>query len=192
MISYLEGKVKDNDDDGVTLVSNNVGFLVNIPASISVQVNDDISLYVRTIVRENDISLYGFETKEDRKIFDKLITVKGVGPKAAINILGNISALNLASAIIDEDASALKKIKGLGPKTADTVIFTLKDKLKKEYTCVAKSSSDTLNKNIDDIMQSLLVLGYTSSQAEKVINTTYDDELSLQENIKNCLKNLRK
>lgn len=194
MISYLEGNIIEINNDSITLKTNGVGYLVYSGTNDinTYKEGDNIQLFIRTIVRENDISLYGFTNKESRNIFDNLITVKGVGPKAAMNILGNISTLSLAEAIINEDSSVLKKVKGLGAKTSDTIIFSLKDKLKKEYTCVTKNNNDTLNKGIDDVIQSLIVLGYSKALVEKIVNTTYNDDISVQENIKNCLKAIRK
>lgn len=194
MISYLEGNIIEINNDSITLKTNGVGYLVYSGTNDinTYKEGDNIQLFIRTIVRENDISLYGFTNKESRNIFDNLITVKGVGPKAAMNILGNISALSLAEAIINEDSSVLKKVKGLGAKTSDTIIFSLKDKLKKEYTCIAKNNNDTLNKGIDDVIQSLIVLGYPKALAEKIVNTIYNEDISVQENIKNCLKAIRK
>ena len=123
-------------------------------------------------VREDNISLYGFVTKEELKLFELLISVSGVGAKSAISMLSAISPSDFAMAIISEDVASIKKVPGVGAKTAQRIILELKDKLKKEEiadgeesdTTVFVSSSDETNEAI----AALQILGYTKRDIEKV------------------------
>lgn len=87
MIGYLKGIIIERTENNITLLTNNIGFNINILTNLEASENEEISLYIRTIVKEDDISLYGFKEKDERNLFDKLLLVNGVGPKAAMNIL---------------------------------------------------------------------------------------------------------
>lgn len=191
MISYLSGKLMSKNETSCTILTNNgVGFLVNININLikDLRLNDNIELFIKTIIRENDISLYGFANNEQVSLFEHLLSVNGVGPKAAMNIISNIGTADLISDIVSEQSYNIAKIKGLGKKTAEKIVFTLKDKFKKEYTSVNKS---ILNDDIDLVLQSLLALGYANKEALPAVNKTYSKEVSIQENIKNALRSIK-
>lgn len=190
MISYLNGILKNKNDTNCTIVVNNIGFLVNIGKTLieDSKVNSEIELYIKTIVKENDISLYGFLNNEQMILFEHLLTVSGVGPKAAMNIISSMDTELIVSDIISEDITNVSKVKGLGKKTAEKIVFNLKDKFKKEYSATAKISS---NDDIDLVIQALMALGFDNKTCTEAANQIYNKDDSVQENIKNILKEIK-
>ena len=155
-----------------------------------------IHTYVR--VREDDISIYGFNTNEELRMFELLLSVSGIGAKSALVILSNVSVSSFALAIINNDINLLKKLPGIGPKTAQRVILELKDKLKKENEIVANENtdiSDTINtaimddEKIAEATAALKVLGYTGKEIEKALEKV-DANLSVEDIIRKGLLNL--
>ena len=122
MISYIYGKILIKNDTNCTIIPNgiSIGILVNINSNLIENYNleDKISLYIKTIVKENDISLFGFTNNEQLSLFEHLLTVNGIGPKVAMNIISSINSETLISDIVSEKADNLSKVKGLGKKTA--------------------------------------------------------------------------
>jgi Holliday junction DNA helicase RuvA len=193
MISYVKGKllIKNETNCTVLISENCLGLLININSTLikDNKVGDIIELYIKTIVKENDISLYGFINQEQLNLFEHLLSVNGIGPKVAMNIISNIESEQLISDILSEKSDSLAKIKGLGKKTAEKIVFSLKDKFKKEYSALNKTTSDD---KIDLIIQALLALGYDNKSILNVVNTTYNNNISIQENIKIVLKEIKK
>ncbi len=132
MIGYLSGKVIgiDAQEKRLLLMAQNVGYLVccNTDLLAKTNVNQGIELFIHTAVREDDIALYGFETKEEYAFFKQLIGVSGIGPKSAMEILAAPLAVT-QNAIVAEDANLLTRIKGIGKKTAERIILELKGKV---------------------------------------------------------------
>ena len=132
MISFLIGVIEEKSENSVILDVNGIGFqlfvsnnsLVTLPKQ-----GETAKIFTYMAVREDDISLFGFSTLEERNLFNKLIMVSGIGPKVAISILSGLSISDLTLAIIKEDVKLLSKIKGLGKKTAERICLELKDKL---------------------------------------------------------------
>ena len=155
---------------------------------------DKVKVYTHHHVREDDISLYGFLTMEELNMFELLISVSGVGAKSALSILANVEPSSFALAVISNDTSKLVKIPGVGAKTAARIVLELKDKLKnqdlvdKKKEIVEKNTLD--NKNIDEAISALQVLGYNRKDIEKVFEKMELDNLSLEQIIKLGLKYL--
>ena len=193
MISYVKGKllIKNETNCTVLISENCLGLLININSTLikDNKVGDIIELYIKTIVKENDISLYGFINQEQLNLFEHLLSVNGIGPKVAMNIISNIESEQLISDILSEKSESLAKVKGLGKKSAEKIVFSLKDKFKKEYSATNKTTS---NDKIDLVIQALLALGYDNKSILNVVNTTYDNNISIQENIKMILKEIKK
>ena len=155
-----------------------------------------IHTYLR--VREDDMSLYGFNTNEELRMFELLLSVSGVGAKSAIVILSNITPSSFALAVITDDVGKLKKLPGIGPKTAQRIILELKDKLKAvEDTdkgeleeILSKKESD--GQKIAEAMSALQVLGYTRKEIENVFEQFDKSELSVEDIIKKGLLYLSK
>lgn len=132
MISFLLGKIEEKRENLLSLNVNGVGFELSVSsntlASLPME-GENVKVLTYMAVREDDISLYGFSTSEERDLFNKLITVSGIGPKLAISILSGMSISDLIVSIVKEDYKLLSKIKGLGKKTAERLCLELKDKL---------------------------------------------------------------
>lgn len=132
MISFLMGIIEEKNENSVIINVNGVGFNVivstNTLPSLPLE-GETAKIFTYMAVREDDISLYGFSSLEEREIFNKLTTVSGIGPKMAIGILSGLNLSDLVVAIIKEDSKLLSQIKGLGKKTAERLCLELKDKL---------------------------------------------------------------
>lgn len=188
MIGYLKGIIIDKTETNIILSINGIGFDVNVLANSIFNINEEVSLYIRTIVKEDDISLYGFKEKGERNLFDKLLLVNGVGPKAALNILSGMEPDILIDAIINKDVEKMTKIKGIGKKGAEKIIFSLKDKFDKEKTTTVSKGLDTKS---NELIQSLVFLGYDQKLANKVAEEVYDSSKNINELIKIALKKIK-
>ena len=146
-------------------------------------------------VREDDISLYGFLNNEELVTFELLISVGGVGAKSAITILSNITPSKFALAVITNDVNTLKKLPGIGAKTAGRIILELKDKMKTEQSIEESKNEEikeaiVLDNKANDALEALCVLGYTRKDVEKVLSNIDTNKLTVEEIIKQGLKYL--
>ena len=194
MISFLKGKIEEKGMDFITIDVNGVGYKIYMPVN-SLEIleeNKDIKVFTYMRVLQDDVSLYGFLTKEEINMFELLISVGGIGAKSAITILGNISPSKFALAVISEDIDTLKKLQGIGPKTAGRIILELKDKIKKENESLEEEVNKSVkeDKDIEDVIGALQVLGYRRYQINNVISKVQGN--SLEDKIKDALKYLAK
>ena len=134
MLAYLKGKLIVKFQDYVILEVQGIGYKVYMSKTAieTLQEDEEMKIYTYLKVREDDISLFGFITNEELRMFELLISVGGIGAKSAINILSNITPSRFALAVITNDVNTLKKLQGIGPKTAQRIILELKDKIKTE------------------------------------------------------------
>lgn len=181
MIGYLLGKVIVIEKDHLILDVNNVGYQVYTIHPYQYQINQELSLYVHTNVKEDSITLFGFENIDLKNLFLKLIQVKGVGPKTAIGILSSIDFNNLIIAIENNDVNMIKKIPGIGTKSASQIILDLKGKLVTE-------SNININENLNDALEALMALGYKNSELNKISKQLSSEDLTTEEYIKLGLK----
>ncbi|MBQ3871817.1 MAG: Holliday junction branch migration protein RuvA, partial [Clostridia bacterium] len=131
-----------------------------------------ITLYTQMIVREDEISLYGFATEDERKVFEMLISVSGVGPKAGLAILSDMDASETATAIISGDVSQFTKISGIGKKTAERIVIDLKDKIDKGMAVTQTAGSGRKQRDaIDEAVDALVSLGYQKMQAINAVKS---------------------
>lgn len=193
MISFLVGLIEEKNENKLELDVNGVGFEVNISsntlASLPMQGNN-VKVYTYMAVREDDISLYGFSTIEERELFFKLISVSGIGPKMAIGILSGLSISDLTMAIIKADTKLLSKIKGLGKKTAERLCLELKDKLS-----VISSPDDSVFNNDEydeDALQmaidTLISLGINRNDAYMLARSYATKDATAEEIISKSLR----
>ena len=172
MIAYLKGELVVKSEEYIIIEVQGIGYKVFMSKKSidELQENRQVRVYTYLKVREDDISLFGFNTNEELRMFELLLSVSGIGAKSALVILSNVSVSSFALAIINNDINLLKKLPGIGPKTAQRVILELKDKLKKENEIVANENtdiSDTINtaimddEKIAEATAALKVLGYT-------------------------------
>lgn len=194
MIDFIQGKVHSLGEDYVVLEREGLGFKILSTARTlsSLKKGEQAFLYTVLVVREDDMSLYGFSHADERTLYELLTTVKGIGPRVAINILGGISPGEVRTAILTEDSRTLQQAPGIGKKTAERIILELKDKIAKEdFEDDPEIPPSTRVSERDDAVEALISLGYTYSEAtgalEKVEET---DDISGR--IREALKILSK
>lgn len=195
MVAYVKGILDTKEDNFVIIDVQGVGYKVFMPSNAIEklgELGEIVKIYTYYYVREDNISLYGFPSNEELRMFELLISVSGVGAKSAINMLSEISPSNFALAIISDDISKLIKISGVGKKTAARIILELKDKLKSE-TIIEKSGEANIaieEENLEEANVALQVLGYTKKEIEGVLKKIDIKNLELEGIIKEALKYL--
>lgn len=178
MYDYIKGIVTDIEVNYITLECNNVGYLIYTSNPYSFKINSEEMIYLYQNIREDENSLYGFKTKEERNLFLKLIDVKGLGCKMALPILAFSSIDNVIEAIEKEDIAYLKKFPKIGDKVARQIILDLKGKL--------VTTNVSVNTNSNEIKEALISLGYKASDIDKILpNITSTD---VENGIKEALK----
>lgn len=192
MIDSLIGKLKKILPTYILLEVNGVGYGVHISLSTYHKlpsVEEELRLWTHLVVREDDLSLYGFYTEEEKKLFLSLISISGVGPRSALTILSSIEVSQFKQAILKEDMFLLTSISGIGKKTAQRLILELKDKIKDiEILTTIKPTEERI---IEDAILALISLGYkkdTSTQAVHKAQTLLQEEFSIEELVKTSLK----
>ncbi len=196
MIAYVKGKIDTKTNTFVIIDVQGIGYRVFMPTkSIDNlgEVGREAKVYTYYYVREDNISLYGFSTNEELRMFELLLSVSGVGAKSAITMLSEISPSSFALAVISDDVSKLVKIPGVGKKTAARIILELKDKLKTETAIEANEEVNIAiekDNNATEAIAALQVLGYTRKEIEKIFEKIDTKNLELEEIIKIALKYL--
>ena len=199
MIAYIKGKIAYKHNEYIRVETNGIGYKIFTSLS-SVQamgpVGDEVKMYTYLYVREDIMSLYGFCTQEELSMFELLISVSGVGPKAAVSLLSSITPSKFSLAVITDDAKTLTKAQGVGSKMAQRIILELKDKIKKEQLVATEKlkeesvPADGENTRIPEAISALMVLGYTPIEASRAVSAVYSDDMDLESIIKNALKGL--
>lgn len=196
MIGFIRG-ILEAKYSGKILVDVN-GFGINILIADSTleylpSVGDEVKLFTYMNVKEDGVSLYGFITEEEQRLFNQLISVNGLGPKGAISMLGTYSASEIKYLIITSDSTKLSKAPTIGKKTAERIIIDLKDKISEEDILpVSVSSNDNkLSSEARDAIDALVSLGYDKKQAEGAVSKIdHVDELDANQILKLALKYL--
>lgn len=206
MYYYISGKLAHLDPAFAVVDACGVGYKMTIthntysqmPPHLSVSEPPTVKLYSYMAVREDGVELFGFISEEELSAFKMLITVSGVGPKAAVAILSHMTPAKLAIAVCTEDKKSISQANGIGPKTAARIILELKDKLKgqafddgDEQVSVAVDTGMSSNK-LSDAQDALTVLGYSRSEAQSVLKTIDTASLELDDIIRIALKKLMK
>lgn len=200
MYEYIKGEFIGINKDYVIIENNGIGYKIftsgNTIASMP-KVSEEVKLYLEQIVRQDFIGLYGFGTKDELKMFNLLLSINGVGAKAALSLLSISTVLNLKYAIIVGDEKHITRAPGIGKKTAQRIILELKDKLKKEDMSSISSSEEMdmgmleviagYEANIEEVMEALIALGYTDKEAKKVLEKV-DKKDTIENIIKESLK----
>ena len=197
MIRYVKGIYSMNINVGIVVeTQSGLGLEIFLPANSPIYrygEGETIMVYTSMIVKEDDISLYGFHNRDNLEIFERLITVSGVGAKGAMSILGTLEAAELKRAIAFEDAKEISRANGIGKKTAERIILELKDKLAKTDIPAYVPPADTADVSSDsrsEAITALVALGYTKAEAFNAVASINDEGLSSEEYIKKALKNL--
>ena len=196
MIGSLIGLIKDKKPSLVLLEVNGVGYEVHIPLSTSFQLpNNGESTFILThlLIRDDQHTLYGFATEEERKLFRTLIKISGVGAKMALTILSGINVDGFVQSVINEDVDTLVHLPGIGKKTAERLIVEMKDKIQDVTdSSVLPGSSASDNNMILEARNALVNLGYKSSEARKILDKIDTTGLEVEELLRQALKSLNK
>ena len=180
MYEYIKGKIVNQDSNYIVLDNNGIGYLIYVANPYYFELDKEYTIYIYQYVREDEMTLYGFKNIEEKKLFLKLIEVKGVGCKMAIPMFATGSIDGITDAIERENVLYLKKFPKIGEKVAKQIILDLKGKLN---AGVVESS----NKGFDELIEVLKGLGYKLSDINKVIPNIKAD-LSIEKQIKEALK----
>lgn len=196
MIGYLKGEVIDLEMEMIILEINGVGYEIELAGFKKLpSLGEEIAIYIYTYVREDALKLFGFPKKRNKKLFEILITVNGIGPKAALNILNSMPADRFISAVLQEDQAVLKEISGIGPKTAQRLILELQGKLE-EFAAGFETAQDVqpyASSDRDDIIDALLSLGYNEKEIIRALKEIkMDNDLAVSEKIRQVLSFLGK
>lgn len=199
MFAYIKGKFEFRTMDYIVVDVNGIGYKIfmseNSMKNIG-EIGSEVKVYTYLKVREDDISIYGFATNEELRMFELLVSVSGIGAKSAITILSNIEPSSFALAVVSDDINRLKKLPGIGAKSAQRIVLELKDKLKNtniqdientEINVVIKQ-----NENIEEVISALQVLGYTRKEIENIIPNISDESDNIEDMIKKALSSLSK
>ncbi len=183
-------------EEGVAVVeTGGVSYEILVPNSVTrnlAGIGETVTLFTRMIVRENEIYLVGFTALEDRRLFESLTTVSGIGPRQGLKILSELSALEIRNAIISGDESVLSRVKGIGMKTASRIILELKDKIRNlqiEGHIPAPSPSSPERKKTETLM-ALRVLGYTDYESKRAIDNAFSNPEVKGMEVENIIKNI--
>lgn len=200
MFSYIKGILEVKTTGYVVIDINGLGykiFMSDTAINKLGEIGQIVKVHTYVKVREDDISIYGFNTNEELRMFELLLSVSGIGAKSAIAILSNISPSSFALAVITNNVGEIKKLPGIGPKTAQRIILELKDKLKTEES-IEEDSTLELNgaikedNKVQEATSALQVLGYSQKEIEKAMQNVDKDNLSVEDIIRKGLYFLSK
>ena len=183
MFEFMNGIIDSIESGYIVILVNNIGYKIYVPDPYSYRINEEYRVYLYEHIREDEDSLFGFKTKEERDFFLKLINVKGLGPKMALPMLAASSLDGIIDAIERENILYLKKFPKIGDKVARQIILDLKGKLVSKENSTQESS--------DELVEALKALGYKSQDINKVVKNV-PSNLSIEEKIKEALKLLLK
>ena len=206
MIHFIKGQLDTVSEQKIVVENQGMGYEILVPASVLSNlpaIGMDVKIYIYMHVREDALQLYGFTTKEEKEMFQLLITVNGIGPKGALGILSIMDVDALRFAILSEDAKSISKAPGIGGKTASKLILELKDKvdfeeavdtmLTKGENAVAGVSApaEDVGYRANDDIQALVALGYSSTEAVKAVKKVdLIQDMTTEEILKSSLKYL--
>jgi len=174
MYEYIKGILVDKDIQEAIVEAGGIGYRLTIPLSTYVRLpalKSAVELYTSHIVREDSESLYAFLTKEERDLFELVLTVSGIGPRTGIAIIGHIDIVSFQRAVASSDIKLLSKIPGIGKKTAERLIIEMRDKFKGKAKSTLTNLPATFEKGVlSDAFSALINLGYGPSDAQKAIS----------------------
>ena len=198
MIAYLEGQILRSDTNLIVLkTSDGVGYAVHVSQQFAVKASpqDFVSLHIFTNVREDDISLYGFQKLEEKELFEMLIKTSGVGPKLGLAVLSVLSPRQLVDAVHQNNKESFSQVSGIGKKTAVKLCLDLKDQLKRhpisglESVLAGRSKKRLIisGEEIDGVFSALKNLGYTEKEILPVLRETSSSDLPFEGRLKKAL-----
>ena len=184
MYSYIKGIVTETEANYIVIETGGVGYFIFVPNPFAFTVNEEAKVYVYNHIREDENSLYGFKTKEEKELFLKLLNVKGVGPKLVMPMLATGSVNGIIDAIDRENILYLKKFPKVGDKVARQIILDLKGKL-------AQSTTDIMTGGFEELVSVLEGLGYKTNDIKKIL-PNMDSNKEIESQVKDALKLLLK
>ena len=194
MIYSLRGFVQELTPTFAVVEVNGVGYYVSVSLQTSqnLKLNSEVFLYIQQIIREDAHLLFGFFTKEEKEMFNLLISVNGVGPVSALILLSSLSLSEAANAILSGNSGLIQKVKGIGVKTAERIIIDLRDKVGGFSISEEKLSNLVNNKIKNEALSALEVLGISRKVSEKIADRVlkHNPEVSIEELVKDILKNI--
>ena len=204
MIAYVKGELAQKQIGYVVIDVGGLGYKIFMsePSIDEIgNIGDEVKVHTYYRVSEDDISLFGFNSQEELRMFELLISVSGIGAKTAIAMLACIEPSQFAIAVISDDIDTLKKIPGVGPKSAQRIVLELKDKMKKEQQIAELTNATSEQKSkvkkiivtdskVQEAIDALQVLGYTKKDVEKALERIDTTELTVEDIIKQALREL--
>jgi len=193
MFHYIKGNITMKFEGGVVVESGGIGYEVFVPDNSAVYLADSketVLVYTAMIVREDDVSIYGFHDKESLDLFRKLMTVNGVGAKAAMAILSAMPVGEIKKAILFDDAATLTKANGIGKKIAQRITLELKDKMGAVGGLAEAAEKVIADSGKTEAINGLISLGYSRSEAVSALAGVTEDDLTTEEYIKRALKGM--
>lgn len=182
MIAFLKGYIEEKLSGAILLDVQGVGYKVEVSSQTIDQLDNvgkDVKILIYHHITDSDQRLFGFFSKDEKKLFEQLITVKGVGPKLGLTILSGLPAANLIAAITGRDAVALSRVPGIGKKTAERIIVELGEKLKSMSTETNISGGSVNSGIIEEAIQALVALGFKPKESEQAaIKVMNESELN--------------
>ena len=200
MFHYLKGTVAEIGQNSIVLEVNGIGFFLSssLKTISGLGIGQQTKLYLSESIGENNFDLYGFSELQEKRFFELLLSVSGVGPKAAISLLSSLNTDALILAIVNDDSKALTSAPGIGKKIAQRIILELRDKLGAEVPGLAASSSaitmpsisQVSNSALSDAMAGLAVLGYSSAELAPIIKNGNWNDMTAEQIIREILKSM--
>jgi len=192
MISYLKGKINMKSQGFLIIGNQGIGYKVFVASELflKVETGQEIEIFTHQYVREDALQLFGFATYDELQLFELLISISGIGPKTALGVFAVAKPADIKSAIINEDASILRKVSGIGTKTAERIVLELKNKIAGVVGQDDVRSKEELDADIDAI-DALIALGFARPQARDALKDI-DQDLDVGERVKAALQFLNK
>lgn len=192
MYAFIRGKIALIGEQHLALDVSGVGYKISATQRFLQQakLGEEVVLYTHLIVREDDLSLYGFATEQEKNMFERLIGISGVGPKAGMAILSSMTLNDIATAILSADARAFSKVNGIGPKTAGRIVLELKDKIDVSEAVGGEILASAESTPVAEAMEALISLGYEKSEAVSAVSAVKDLADSAEDLTRMALKRL--
>lgn len=194
MFNYIKGTVEEINLNYIVIENNNIGYEINASTNTiaDMRVGKEAKIYTKLIVREDDLNICGFSTKEELRMFELLTSVSKIGPKVGLSILSFSSPEKLGAFILSDDIANLSKAPGVGKKTAERIILELKDKIDKESVAFESTlfSEKPILVSQDEAVEALVALGYSPMESKEAVQKCKKDGLNTEDIIKKSLSYL--
>ena len=193
LINYIVGKIVEKEQNKIILDKDGLAFDINFPttSTYSINIGEELKIFIYMVFSQDDISMYGFLTKEDKEVFELLLKVNRLGPKGAMSIISTLGSEKIKSSIVKKDSKSFSAISGIGSKVADKIIIELYDKVKTmEIGDVSEDTSGNKYLQLqNEAIEALVALGYTKKTAESLVTKVeLTDNMKADELIKLALK----